>query len=152
MDVTTAAQLLPVLSHLLDDVLEGAGGAAWESLVRLVGGRRRGHPQLTSAMEAVIERPGDGASVNVLASNLEVLARTDPEFAAQLREWYLSAAKGVPTTANANIISGTVHGPAIQAQEIHGGITFGASPPGPAPSSPSPPSPAPGPPPGSASS
>jgi hypothetical protein len=126
MDVITTAQLIPVLSPMLNGIMEGVGGQLWESLTRLVGHRREEQPQLASAMQAVANRSADKASVNTLAAVLEMVSRADPEFASQLRDWYLQAPKPVSARTTINSNSGTVTGPLIQAEEIHGGITFGA--------------------------
>jgi hypothetical protein len=127
MDAVTTAQLMPVLTSLLNGVMGGVGGQLWESLTHLVRRRRDEQPRLTAAMEAVASRPADQAAVAALAAALEEAARADPGFAGQLRDWYAPAARAVSrTVVNSN--SGTVTGPLIQAGEIHGGITFGAPP------------------------
>ena len=124
MDVITATQLMPILARLMDGVLEGVGSQAWESLVHLVKRRRRRAPELAAAVQAVSDRPTDQALLNALATALESHSRVDAEFGRQLQEWYATASKTADGQTT-NIISGTVKGPAVQARDIHGGISFG---------------------------
>lgn len=124
MDAITATQLMPILAHLMDGVLEGAGSQAWESLVHLVKHRRRRAPELAAAVQAVSDHPTDRVLLNALATALESHSRVDVEFGLQLQEWYATASKTADGQTT-NIISGTVEGPAVQARDIHGGIHFG---------------------------
>lgn len=122
MDIITATQLMPVLTRLMDGVLEGIGSQAWESLVRLVKHHDRRAPELDTAIQAVADKPGDTKLLSTLAAALDSESRTDAEFAQQLQEWYTATEVTGQTT---NIISGTVDGPVVQARDVHGGIAFG---------------------------
>lgn len=128
MDAILASELMSVLTPLLDGMLEGIGGQAWEALTRLVHAKRHRNPQLESAMEVAIARPQDTAAVNSLAEALATMARVDHEFATNLRDWYEATASVLPAGNNTNINTGTVQGPLVQAQTINGGLHFGATP------------------------
>lgn len=124
MDVITAAQLTPVLSSVLNGMASGAGSKLWESLTHLLGRKRQRDPQLATALEAVTGHPGDREVVSTIARAIEAHSRTDAVFAGQLLDWFTAASREFPSQSNVNSISGTVNGPAIQAHEIHGDITF----------------------------
>lgn len=62
-----------------------------------------------------------------LARLLVGRAEVDPPFAAALGDWFTGADRLVREhdTGNVNIVSGTVHGPIVQARDITGPISFG---------------------------
>jgi len=144
MDTVSAAQLTAVLSRLADGALAEAGKQAWESLVRLVGRAWRagsrapeglpGEALATEAvtapgeaMAALLAQPGDPAQAAAAGQAVARLAAADPEFAAVLRQWWTSADHLIRAgdSGSLNIIRGDVHGPVVQARDIHGSISFG---------------------------
>ncbi|MFL6073003.1 MAG: hypothetical protein ACJ73S_06350 [Mycobacteriales bacterium] len=117
----TAALTGSVLTAVLMRVAEGVGGeagqAAWaglSSLVRRALGREPARPPAD-----------DEATAGELAAQLLELMRSDPEFAAALREWFAGAAHLGGGDVE-NVIQGgaQVQGPVVQARDIQGPITF----------------------------
>ncbi len=130
VDLLTAPALAGLLTRLLGDVAGEAGKQTWAALARLV--RRVFHrdAQPVTALEAVEERPEDGARTRTLAEVLVGEAERNPRFARQLREWCAEAEHAVSVSGAhnvANVISGQaqVHGPVVQARDVSGPITFG---------------------------
>ncbi|AXK35630.1 hypothetical protein DVA86_26335 [Streptomyces armeniacus] len=117
MDTEAAAALVSVAAR---SVATSAGQSAWTSLVSLV---RR-----TLGREAEPATPEDSEAVRVLEGRLVERAGADPEFARQLCEWAEAHRELLPDGgAVHNTIGGDacVHGPVIQARDIHGDISFG---------------------------
>jgi hypothetical protein len=131
VDPLVASQLTAVLSRLLDGALGEAGKQAWEALVRLVRRAPRSDRQVVSspgnALLDLQERPGDPVRAEALGAALARLAAADPGFAALLQEWWASADHLVrqADAGSVNTIRGDVRGPAVQARDIHGPISFG---------------------------
>jgi hypothetical protein len=129
MDPATFSQLTFVVSGLAGGALGEAGKESWDALLSIVRrlGRRESRPILAAAV-------GADSQIDV-AGLVRVLARqadADSEFAAALREWWVAADRLVRDTdsGNVNVISGTVHGPSVQARDINGSISFGSTSPG----------------------
>jgi hypothetical protein len=110
-----------------------AGRQAWSSLVAAVRralGRRDATPAEESVVEAV-RAPGEPAEAAAVSLRDLVLAwaREDPDFLAELADWQREHAAVLEARDDnvTNTIGGntTVHGPVIQARDIHGGIDFG---------------------------
>jgi hypothetical protein len=129
VDPAMFSQLTFVVSGLAGGALGEAGKESWDALMGIVRrlGRRESRPILAVAA-------GAGSQIDV-AGLVRVLARqadADSEFAAALREWWVAADRLVRDTdsGNVNVISGTVHGPSVQARDINGSISFGSTSPG----------------------
>lgn len=76
-------------------------------------------------LDAAIRDPGDHDTIQRLADLISQHMREDPTFAQQLQALW----RDINSTAGhndqvANIISGQVHGSAVQARDVQGGITF----------------------------
>lgn len=125
MDAVSMSMLLAALSRLVDGAMDGVGGQAWDSLVKLVSRRRRQGREVLTAMRDLEASPDDRQRLQLLASALELQSRGDPEFAAKLRNWCDQVVNSSPSQLNINSVSGTVHGPVVQAQDIYGGVNFG---------------------------
>jgi hypothetical protein len=127
MDPVLLSQLTYVVSGLADGALGEAGKEAWEALAGVVRrlARRESGPILPEAGH-------DGGPIDVagLLTALTREADANPEFAKALQDWQLATGRLVREQGNVNVISGTVHGPSVQARDIHGSISFGT--PGPA--------------------
>ncbi|MBO8188036.1 hypothetical protein [Streptomyces spirodelae] len=131
MDVDAALTLVSTAATAAAGGAAGAAGqSAWESLlslVRRVGGRRPDSRPGAGELTAV--DPADGEQVRVLTGWLGQQARADEEFAALLRGWAERHAPALRAEHSEvhNTVSGDaqVHGPVVQARDIHGGITFG---------------------------
>jgi hypothetical protein len=127
VDPVMASQLTFAVSQLSGGALGEAGKQAWEAflgIVRRIGPREPGTAQLLDAQSADdLTRVDVDALVRALVRHAEA----DPEFAASLREWWAATDQLVRDRdqGNVNIISGTVHGPSVQARDITGSINFG---------------------------
>ncbi|HEX6472472.1 MAG TPA: hypothetical protein VF069_25490 [Streptosporangiaceae bacterium] len=129
MDPITAPMVVGALTKVFSGTAEEVGRQAWTTLTGVVrrafGGRERSRP-----MRAVAEldrHPGDPARMEALAAALVAAADLDPDFAADLRGWLADTGAVRAGGAVTNVITGaaTLHGPVIQARDIHGGITYG---------------------------
>jgi hypothetical protein len=132
VDAVVAAQLAGVLSRLADGALGEAGRQLWDGLVRLVGRAGRSGAQVagippSEALAELEAHPGDTARAAAAGHALERLAMADPQFAAQLHEWWTGAESLVRDVGvrGENVIHGDVSGPVVQARDIHGAISFG---------------------------
>jgi hypothetical protein len=108
----------------LAEGISDAGRAAFASLTRAVRGRLRGDPADAAALEAAEARPDDAALVERLATALDEACARDRAFRDELTLLWTAARDGAVT----NTIGGAVHGPVVQARDVHGGIRFGGAP------------------------
>jgi hypothetical protein len=132
MDPLTMPQVAFVISRLADGALGEAGKQAWDALIGLVRrARRRESPQITT-LKALASHEGGQVDVRELATALVEQAESDPGFQAALREWWIGADRLIREggQANVNMISGTVHGSAVQTRDVMGSINFGHAQPG----------------------
>jgi hypothetical protein len=99
-----------------------------ESLYDFVKDRFKGRKKALAVLEAANGTEPESLQVLALADELQTAGDYDPAFAEQLRAQWAAIHTGA-TAAGAeavtNSISGTVHGPVVQAHDIHGNITFG---------------------------
>ncbi|PJE99527.1 hypothetical protein CUT44_03140 [Streptomyces carminius] len=140
MDVETALALATAAaSAAVGGAATEAARRAWESLADLVR-RATGRGAADGADGgAEDDAPDDAvlpADPEALTGRIVRLARTDEEFADRLCRWAATHGDGVRADVRLtgtdrsrtvhNTVSGgaTVGGPVVQADEIHGGITF----------------------------
>ncbi|WP_328845617.1 tetratricopeptide repeat protein [Streptomyces sp. NBC_00258] len=117
------------------------GSPAWRDLARLVDTAARADPSVARLwpQHTTREQPAEAALWQDLAQELHALASRDTATQQALAEWLRhhpgpANVPPVPTlSATANVISGdsVLHGPSVQARDIHGGVHF--HPPTPAP-------------------
>ncbi|MEE1942165.1 hypothetical protein V1L54_22655 [Streptomyces sp. TRM 70361] len=150
MDVETALALATAAtSAAVGGAATEAGRRAWESLAALVrratgrgaaDGAGAGAGAGDDAADAAAGSAPDDAVLpadpEALTGRIIRLARTDEEFAARLCRWAATHGDGVRADVRLtgtdrsrtvhNTVSGgaTVVGPVVQADEIHGGVTF----------------------------
>lgn len=126
MDPISVAALTAILTKVIDAAGEEAGGQLWRTLSSLVGKVfRRGGTEARTALEAVSEQPDDPARTRDLAEILAAEAQRNPAAATELRDWMAAATRTLRDDSVRNTIDGQVHGPVIQARDIHGDIRFG---------------------------
>ncbi|MFI6075823.1 hypothetical protein ACIA5C_30145 [Actinoplanes sp. NPDC051343] len=107
--------------------LAAGGRAAFDALVRLV--RRR-----LERPGSVLELPEAGAdasnatSIDIVRQQLANAAAHDPEFEAQLSELWRNLLPHLEARDGGviNTVAGNVEGNAVQARDVHGGISFGS--------------------------
>jgi hypothetical protein len=100
-----------------------AGKRAWDGLTSLVG-RIFGRPssQAVKQIEPAAPHP---ETIHELARALATEAESDPVATTALRDWMANTERALDQSGDVtNTVSGTVHGPVVQARDIHGGITF----------------------------
>ncbi|MEH1130233.1 hypothetical protein [Micromonospora sp. CPCC 206061] len=108
----------------LAEGISDAGRTALASLSRFVRDKMRGDPKGAVALEAAQAQPDNAAIVEWLAIALDEACARDRAFRDELaRLWTATRDGGV-----ANTISGSVHGPVVQARDVHGDIRFGGAP------------------------
>lgn len=90
-------------------------------LYELVRNRFADDPVATAVLAAADGAPADSPQVTALGAVLERATEADPAFAEALRREHEAGQSGQVI----NSISGTVTGTAVQARDIHGGISFG---------------------------
>lgn len=122
-DPVTVAIAAAVAGKLAEGISD-AGRTALAALTRLVRRKMRGDPDGSAALEAAAARPDDAALVARLAAALDEECARDAAFRAELTILWTAARDG----GVANTIKGSVHGPVVQARDVHGGITFGGTP------------------------
>lgn len=100
---------------------------SWSALVRLVRERLAVDAESVQALAVVESGVHGGTEASALARRLGELAATDPGFGAELRRLWTEVDAGVSADRGGvvNQVSGTVHGPVVQAGKIHGGVHFG---------------------------
>lgn len=92
----------------------------------LVRERFRRNPSDEAALDTAVRLSNDPAAIEALARLLDQRMRDDPRFADQLKALWegVVPAVGPHHDEVSNTISGTVYGSAIQARDVHGGITL----------------------------
>lgn len=109
--------------------LSEAGRAAFSRLVQRVRSRLDTEPDGAQTLDSAERDPGDARLVERLAATLSAAAERDPAFGAEVARLWSEARAGAVATHDGvvNQQSGTVGGNVIQARDVSGGITFGAS-------------------------
>jgi len=116
--------------------------SAWRDLTRVVDTAARATPSVTRLWPPPAtpgEQPDEAALQRELARELHALALRDTATRQALADWlrhHPGPARTPPApAATANVISGdsVLHGPSVQARDIHGGIHFHAPNPAPPP-------------------
>jgi hypothetical protein len=129
VDPALLSQLTMVITGLANGALGEAGKDAWDGLAGLV--RKLGHRNADVALPAEADRAAGTVDVAALAQALALAADRNPEFATALSGWQAETAGRLRDVGidqgTTNVISGTVHGPAVQARDIRGNISFGGS-------------------------
>ncbi|MEU6057240.1 hypothetical protein [Streptomyces sp. NPDC047097] len=125
----------PIAPALLMALAGGTAGAAgqqiWASLRGLVARRPEGREARgEDELNALAQTADDTERARQLADVLALRAAQDPAFATALGEWRrraepLAAPSHTGTGDVRNEVSGTVHGPLIQARDVHGSIHLG---------------------------
>ncbi|MEI5519020.1 hypothetical protein WB401_27435 [Streptomyces brasiliscabiei] len=125
----------PLAPELLMALAGGTAGAAgqqlWASLRDLVSRRPQGQePRGEGEWNALARTADDTARARQLAEALTLRADRDAAFAAALDAWRARAETLTALSATGpgevrNEVGGTVHGPLIQARDIHGSIHLG---------------------------
>lgn len=107
--------------------LATGGRVAVSSLMQFLRQRFRPAPDSAEVLEGTLTDPTP-ARLERLAEMLEREASRDPSFGAELRARLTRTGEVVRATSGdvANVVSGDVHGPVVQARDIHGGISFGS--------------------------
>ena len=112
---------------VLADIAATLAAKAAGSVYDFVKGRFRGRKKALAVLEAADGAAPESSQVLALADELQAAGDYDPAFAEQLRAlWAAFQAGATDAAAGAvtNSISGAVHGSAVQARDIRGGITF----------------------------
>lgn len=123
VDPLTVAIATAVAGKMAEGISD-AGRAALASLTRLVRRKLRGDPKGEAALEAAEARPDDTVLVERLAAALDDACARDRAFRDELDLLWTAARQG----GVVNTITGSVHGPVVQAHDVHGGIRFGGAP------------------------
>ncbi|MEV0005388.1 hypothetical protein AB0H28_24305 [Micromonospora sp. NPDC050980] len=106
--------------------LAESGRTAVASLIDFLRARFSHDPAAREIVEGALSQPTPQA-VNRLADLLDDESRRDPSFVAELRSRWSRADAVIAEGAGgvANSVSGDVHGPVVQARDVHGGIHLG---------------------------
>ena len=100
-----------------------AGKRAWAGLTSLMG-RLFGRSASEAAKQVEIDAAAP-ETIRTLAEALAAEAESDPVATTALRDWMADTERALDQSGDVtNTISGNVHGPVVQARDIHGGITF----------------------------
>jgi hypothetical protein len=122
MDPIAVSTLTALITALVGGAAGEAGKGAWASLTGLVRRRFGGDSAAAVAVERV-----DARHPEEVAAVLAERAGADPEFGESLAAWAAEAARIVDLSRKtSNVISGTVHGNAIQiGGDVSGSINIG---------------------------
>ncbi|MBT8227940.1 MAG: hypothetical protein HKP61_01000 [Dactylosporangium sp.] len=122
------ASIAAVLATGVTTALTDGGRALITRAAALVRERLHRNPSDEAALDTAVRRPNDPAAIEALARLLDQRMRDDPRFADQLKALWEGATPDIPVRHDevSNTISGTVYGSAIQARDVHGGITLNA--------------------------
>ncbi|MFV2022850.1 hypothetical protein [Micromonospora sp. LOL_023] len=125
VDQLMAAAATTLVAWTTTEIAQG-GRSAVSALIGFLRDRFRRAPEEQAVIEGVLLEPSPDA-VHSLAELLDREALRDPAFAAEFRARWEQTHAAVVRSANSvtNSISGDVSGPAVQARDIHGGISFG---------------------------
>ncbi|MEU4742865.1 hypothetical protein AB0G02_20700 [Actinosynnema sp. NPDC023658] len=105
---------------MLVTIAASLASRAVAGLYELVRARFADDPVATAALTAAEGAAEGSPEVRALGEALERTIEADPAFGAELRAHHAVTQSGRVT----NQISGTVHGNAVQAGDIQGGVTF----------------------------
>jgi len=123
LDPVSASALVAVLTRVFDAMSDEAGKRAWSGLTSVMG-RLFGRSSSRAANEIETSAAAP-ETIQALAEALAAEAESDPVATAALRDWIADTERALDQSGDVtNTISGNVHGPVIQARDIHGGITF----------------------------
>lgn len=122
-----------VVTAIASGAAGSLGSKGTEAAGRLLAALRakfRGHPASRGALEISVENPDDDTARYDLISMLREHIGHDAEFAALLAKLWneIRSALEADAVRSANHISGTVHGSAIQARDVQGGIHLSPDP------------------------
>ncbi|MEU7573372.1 hypothetical protein [Micromonospora sp. NPDC049240] len=124
-DPLMLAAATTVVTWATTEVAQGAR-TALADLTRLLRRRFRHEPSASQAVDVALRQPTPEA-VRRFAALLQEEASRDPAFDAAFRERFARVEAAL--TANpgdvTNTVFGDVGGSAVQARDVHGGITFG---------------------------
>lgn len=112
---------------VLVEIAAALAAKAASSLYDFVKDRFKGRKKALALLEAADGAAPESPQVLALADELQTAGDYDPAFAEQLRAQWVAVQSGATATGTesvANSISGSVHGPVVQARDIHGDITF----------------------------
>jgi hypothetical protein len=119
MDEILTAIAAALAGKAADATFEG-GRKALATLKNLVRERFRNDKDAQVALEEAQRAPDQAVATTALATAIERVCATDPDFAAQLRSLWLQ----VTNQSVTNIVTGNIGGHLIQAHDIHGDINF----------------------------
>ncbi|MBT8227007.1 MAG: hypothetical protein HKP61_21035 [Dactylosporangium sp.] len=124
-DILTAVALA-MAAKAVEGLTEG-GRAAFAALTRLVRGRFQRRASAQAALADAETGPPDEARVQSLRDELAQAAAEDPEFDRELRRLWrdVSPRPTANTGGVINTVAGSIAGNAVQARDVHGGISFG---------------------------
>ena len=125
-DSLTTDIVVAVTSSGAKSLAEG-GSEAVRRLLGAVRDRFRRQPVARGALEIALENPDDPQARRALVRLLDEHARSDPEFARELRAlWTDVSAEGDAAIGSVtNTVGGDVSGSVVQARDVHGSITVG---------------------------
>nr|MDT0662107.1 hypothetical protein [Micromonospora sp. DSM 115978] len=127
-DPVLAAVAAALATSAVTEVTAG-GKAAFNALVRLVRRKATEQPATGKALAEAQREPSNEQRLADLHVALAAASRNDQAFAAELQRLW-DEVRATRTTDDhsraSNTIFGPVHGPAVQARDIHGGIRFGS--------------------------
>lgn len=111
---------------ILISIAAALAGRAATTLYDLVKRKLARDPAATTVLEASAGAAPGSAEIRALADELRKAEQSDPAFAQELRAAWSNTAnqQNAEADAVANQITGTVHGNAIQARDIQGGINL----------------------------
>jgi hypothetical protein len=113
---------------VLVEIAAALAAKAAGSLYDFVKDRFKGRKRALAVLEAADGTAPESSQVVALADELQTAGDYDPAFAEQLlAQWaaFQSGATVVDVGSVTNTVSGTVHGPVVQARDIQGNITLG---------------------------
>ena len=112
---------------ILIEIAAALAAKTAESLYELVRNKFKTRKQALQALDAANGAAPDSPQVIALAEELATAEAYDQQFGQQLRAQWAAIQGHASDGGVVNTISGTVHGGAVQARDIHGGVTFGSS-------------------------
>jgi hypothetical protein len=119
-----------VVSAITSGAAGSLGSKGAEAVGRLISALRaklHGQPALSGTPEISVGKPSDAAARDNLVSMLREQISNDADFGAWLANLWNEIRLDLEADASrsTNVISGTVHGSAIQARDVKGGIHLG---------------------------
>ena len=113
---------------VLVEIAAALAAKAAGSLYDFVKDRFKGRKKALAVLEAADGTAPESSQVLALADELQTAGDYDPAFAEQLLAQWAALQSGttvVDVGSVTNTVSGTVHGPVVQARDIQGNITLG---------------------------